>query len=69
MLINGRDGGEIGLVSRARILPCLTKKNYDTACSVNRHCLKLTDNAIGHFRVPPGLCIKTRLGAQPFLWK
>ena len=23
----------------------------------------------GHFRVPSGLCIKTRLGAQPFLWK
>ena len=25
--------------------------------------------AIVHFRVPPGLCIKTRLGAQLFLWK
>ena len=25
---------------------------------------------IGHFpSFPPGLCIKTRLGAQPFLWK
>ena len=24
---------------------------------------------VGLFRVPPGLCIKTRLGAQPFLWK
>ena len=24
---------------------------------------------IVHFRVPPGLCIKTRLGAQLFLWK
>ena len=24
---------------------------------------------IGHFRVPPGLCIKTRLGAQPLIWK
>ena len=25
--------------------------------------------SIGHFRVPPGLCIKTRLGAQPLIWK
>ena len=24
---------------------------------------------IGHFRVPPGLCFKTRLGAQPLIWK
>ena len=24
---------------------------------------------IGHFRVPKGLCIKTRLGAQPLIWK
>ena len=22
---------------------------------------------IGYFQVPPGLCIKTRLGAQPFV--
>ena len=27
------------------------------------------EDALGPFRVPPGLCIKTRLGAQPFLWK
>ena len=25
--------------------------------------------AIGHFRVPPGLGIKTRLSAQPLIWK
>ena len=25
--------------------------------------------SIGHFRVPPGLCIKTTLGAQPLIWK
>ena len=25
--------------------------------------------SIGHFRVSPGLCIKTRLGAQPLIWK
>ena len=24
---------------------------------------------IGHFRVPPGPCIKTRLSAQPLIWK
>ena len=24
---------------------------------------------IGHFRVPPGLCIKTKLSAQPLTWK
>ena len=25
-----------------------------------------TLNGIGHFRVPPGFCIKTRLSDQPF---
>ena len=25
--------------------------------------------ATGHFRVPPGLCIKTRSRAQPLIWK
>ena len=24
---------------------------------------------IGHFRVPPGLCFKTKVGAQPLIWK
>ena len=24
---------------------------------------------IGHFRVSPGLCFKTRVGAQPLIWK
>ena len=24
---------------------------------------------IGHFRVPSGLCFKTRVGAQPLIWK
>ena len=24
---------------------------------------------IGHFQVPPGLCYKTRIVAQPLLWK
>ena len=26
-------------------------------------------SSIGHFRVPPGLCFKTRVGAQAFIWK
>ena len=26
-------------------------------------------NTVGYFRVHPGLCIKTRLGTHPFLWK
>ena len=26
-------------------------------------------NTIDHFRVPPGLCFKTRVGAQPLIWK
>ena len=25
--------------------------------------------AMGHFRVPSGLCFKTRVGAQPLIWK
>ena len=24
---------------------------------------------IGHFRVPPGLCIKIKLSAQPLIWR
>ena len=30
---------------------------------------KLSGLRIGHFRVPPGLCIKARLKAQPLIWK
>ena len=29
----------------------------------------LSSNVTGHFRVPPCLCIKTRLSAQPLIWK
>ena len=25
--------------------------------------------SVGHFRVPPDLCIETRLSAQPLIWK
>ena len=28
-----------------------------------------TPSNIGHFRVLQGLCIKTRLSAQPLIWK
>ena len=28
-----------------------------------------TCHTIGYFRVPPGVCIKTRLSAQPLIWK
>ena len=33
-------------------------------CSLHFH-----HNIMGHFRVPPGLCFKTRVGAQPLIWK
>ena len=39
-----------------------------TSCD-SGHWIPLWQLSIGHFRVPPGLCIKTRLGAQLFLWK
>ena len=29
----------------------------------------ISNTRIGHFRVPPGLCFKTRVGAQPLIWK
>ena len=28
-----------------------------------------TKVVIGHFRVPPGLCFNTKVGAQPLIWK
>ena len=31
--------------------------------------VKVNNSLIGHFRVPPGLCFKTRVGAQPLIWK
>ena len=31
--------------------------------------LRLPLCPIGHFRVPPGLCFKTRVDAQPLIWK
>ena len=29
----------------------------------------ISNTRIGHFRVPPGLCFKTWVGAQPLIWK
>ena len=34
--------------------------------SLNEY-LKRLKKQIGHFRVPPGLCFKTRVGAQPLI--
>ena len=34
-------------------------------CRIINHSLAI----IGHFGVPPGLCFKTRVGAQPLIWK
>ena len=31
-------------------------------------CNLFTGKCLGHFRVPPGLCMKTRLSAQPSFW-
>ena len=51
------------LVSRA--------SQYDNWRSTAPHFLNLLTilKRIGHFRVPPGLCFKTRVGAQPLIWK
>ena len=27
------------------------------------------ERSMGHFRVPPGLCFKTRVGVKPLIWK
>ena len=34
-----------------------------------RCCLSSLIRPVGQFRVPPGLCFKTRLGVQPLIWK
>ena len=40
---------------------------------IHWHPVKLTfysgEHEIGHFQVPPDLCFKTRVGAQPLKWK
>ena len=36
-------------------------------CENEPYCF--SNQSIGHFQVPPGLCIKTRVSAQPLIWK
>ena len=38
-------------------------------CSRGGKLLKKPLARLGHFRVPPFLCFKTRVGAQPLIWK
>ena len=38
-------------------------------CFLGPHKDLFLELLIGHFRVPPGLCFKTRVGAQPLIWK
>ena len=47
-------------VSRAFPLSSLTRVSVRRAYTVR---------TIGHFPVPPGLCFKTRVSAQPWIWK
>ena len=47
-------------------------KKFERATVLVIHSLILLSSGaslIRHFRVPPGLCIKTRLSAQPLMWK
>ena len=47
-------------------------KKFERATVLVIHSLILLSSGaslIPHFRVPPGLCIKTRLSAQPLMWK
>ena len=41
----------------------------NSLCCLSPFLLSYVTVSIGHFWVPPGFCIKTRLGAQPFIWK
>ena len=49
------------------------KSSYTYNRYINKLARRLmfsfTNLGIGHFRVPSGLCFKTRVGAQPFIWK
>ena len=51
------------------VLWCRSASNF----SLTYHCLNvqmmINMMRIGHFRVPPGLCFKTRVGPQPCIWK
>ena len=56
-------------IFRTRGHICTAEKGKKTTRKWNRNFN--ANNAIptGHFRVPPGLCFKTRVGAQPLIWK
>ena len=56
----GGAGPSPGSATSFIFLPCLL------SCALFP---KLPFMTIGHFLVSPGLCIKTRLGAQPLIWK
>ena len=56
----GGGGPSPGSATSFIFLPCLL------SCALFP---KLPFMTIGHFLVSPGLCIKTRLGAQPLIWK
>ena len=50
----------------------LQKHETKKSDRLHDHCTILTiipKLQIGNFRVPPGLCIKTRLTALPLIWK
>ena len=56
----GPPGSFPGSATSFIFLPCLL------SCALFP---KLPFMTIGHFLVSPGLCVKTRLGAQPLIWK
>ena len=45
------------------------EKSLDLETSLQLFSSEGPSKSISHFRVPPGLCIKTRLSAQPLTWK
>ena len=57
---SGGGGPSPGSATSFIFLPCLL------SCALFP---KLPFMTIGHFLFSPGLCIKTRLGAQPLIWK
>ena len=44
-------------------------KKIETDCLGGTICLTQIKLWFCNFRVPPGLCFKTRVGAQPLIWK
>ena len=44
-------------------------RNFLKICILSRYIYSNAAVPIGHFRAPQGLCIETRLSAQPLIWK